>query len=320
VAFPTETVYGLGGDARNDDALRRIYAAKDRPAGNPVIVHVADVPAARKCVRTWPPAAAVLAERFWPGPLTLVLPRAAGISPLVSAGRDTVAVRCPHHAVAEALLRTFDGPVAAPSANRAGFVSPTTADHVRAELGGRIPLIIDDGPCSVGVESTVVDLSGERPTILRPGAVTREMLQGAFRAAGLPDEVQVVADVVAEDESALSPGQHLRHYAPQTPAYRFRRGDWQRARAWAAEQADSRRGGIVLLTYDDDVALAAPHETVLLPADAAGYARVLYAALRAADQRAASAIAVLLPASAEGLWAAVHDRLRRATQVLRPAE
>ena len=145
VAFPTETVYGLGADARSAEAVAKIYEAKGRPSGNPVIVHVADVGAARACVREWPAVAGELAGRFWPGALTMVLPRGGVISAAVSAGRETVAIRCPRHAVALALLKEFDGPVAAPSANRSGFTSPTTAAHVLAELGGRVPLILDGG-------------------------------------------------------------------------------------------------------------------------------------------------------------------------------
>jgi len=306
VAFPTETVYGLGADARSVEAVQKIYDAKGRPSGNPVIVHVADVNSARNCVTVWPPLADQLAARFWPGPLTMILPRANTLCAAVSAGRQTVAIRCPRHPVAEALLKAFDGPIAAPSANRSGFTSPTTAAHVLAELNGRVPLIIDGGPCEVGLESTVLDLStGKAPTILRPGSITLEMLREVA-----PD-VQLHAVTVKTTESAASPGLHDRHYAPRTMAYRFPRAEWPRV-----QQRAEANGPVALISFTDDVSLPAPHETLLLPDDPAAYARNLYAALREADEKKLNAIFVLLPEEHGGLWTAVTDRLRRATQVL----
>lgn len=302
VAFPTETVYGLGADARRDEAVAAIYKAKGRPAGNPIIVHVAGIAEARACAAEWPTTAEWLAEKFWPGPLTLIVPRGRGISPLVSAGRQTVALRCPNHPVALALLREFGGPIAAPSANRSGFTSPTTAAHVLAELSGRVPLVIDGGSCAIGVESTVLDLTTSPPRILRPGAVTAEMLREVI------DSVETVAAVVSESDAAASPGQYSRHYAPQRPAYRFHVRDWPLARAWAETHS-----AVALLSWSDDVALSAPHETFRLPADASGFARVIYAALRDADAKSVAAILTLLPPNGEGLWAAVTDRLGRAT-------
>jgi L-threonylcarbamoyladenylate synthase len=312
VAFPTETVYGLGGDARREEAVRKIYEAKGRPAGNPVIVHVADVAGARACAAAagaggavaWSDEAEELARRFWPGPLTVIVRRGPGISALVSAGRETVAVRCPSHPGAQALLRVFGGPIAAPSANRSGFTSPTTAAHVLAELGGRVPLILDGGPCAVGVESTVLDLTTPVPRVLRPGAVTVEMLREAI------GPVEAAAGTVREDETAASPGQYSRHYAPRTAAFWFMRG--QRT----VMDAAAGRGRVVLITHDPAVRLESPHEVMLLPADAGAYARVMYASLRQADEAGASSILILLPDTTEGMWAAVVDRLKRAAMPL----
>ena len=213
VAFPTETVYGLGADGADPLAVRRIFAAKGRPATNPLIVHVASSTVARRYATAWPATADRLAATFWPGPLTIVLPRDATIADEVSAGRGTVGLRVPDHPLALELLAAFDGPVAAPSANRANHVSPTTADHVRDELGDRVDLILDGGPCAVGIESTVIDLTGGRPALLRPGGISRGQLEA------------VVGPIDVVQGSAASPGQGSRHYAPVTPAYRFEPGD-----------------------------------------------------------------------------------------------
>lgn len=340
VAFPTETVYGLGADARRPAAVQKIYAAKGRPATNPLIVHVAHAAAAQHWAGGaregggWSELAQRLADRFWPGPLTLVVPRgsarvAGTICPEVSAGLTTVALRCPDHPVALALLKAFDGPIAAPSANRSGFVSPTSAAHVYAELAGRIPFILDGGSCAIGVESTVLDISrarsgnggGGRPIILRHGGITREMIETVI------GPVEVFQGHLPAHQSAASPGMLERHYAPRTRAYRFRRAQWPALQAqFATSSAPD-----ILLTYDATIALPAPHETILLPDDTSTYARELYAALRQADEHAqapgfhpelrvveagpsgGSSILVLLPDKEGGLWVAVQDRLRRAT-------
>jgi L-threonylcarbamoyladenylate synthase len=250
-----------------------------------------------------------LAERFWPGPLTMIVSRGGAISPLVSAGRTTVALRCPNHPVAQELLKAFGGPIAAPSANRSGFTSPTTAQHVMAELSGRVPLILDGGPCAVGVESTVVDLTRDVPQVLRPGAVTLEMLRDVMGAVDAP------VMRMAQGAEAASPGMYDRHYAPRTPAYIFTRHEWSRCgggvpklvRMLAGDQ-----GKAVLITHDPRMTLEPPHEVILLPEDAAGYARVLYGAIRQADEAGGSTILILLPDTTQGLWAAVVDRLGRA--------
>ena len=303
VAFPTETVYGLGANARSDAAVAKIYEAKGRPTGNPIIVHVTDVAAARACAAAggWSDQAETLAQRFWPGPLTVIVFRGADISPQVSAGRQTVALRCPAHRIAQQLLQTFQGPIAAPSANRSGFTSPTTAEHVLAELGGRVPLILDGGACAVGVESTVLDLTVVSPRILRPGAITVEMLREVI------GPVETVSAIVREEDSAASPGQHSRHYAPRTPAFWFARKSRDTMLAAAEKQAKT-----VLMTHDPAVRLESPHEVMVLPADAAAYARALYAGLRQADLQGASSIMILMPDTTEGIWAAVIDRLKRA--------
>ncbi|NIZ12456.1 L-threonylcarbamoyladenylate synthase [Phaeobacter sp. HF9A] len=207
VAFPTETVYGLGADARNGTAVAAIYASKGRPSFNPLIAHVADVSAAQALVE-WNAWAETLAAAFWPGPLTLVLPLRAGhgVSPLVTAGLSTLAVRVPAKACARDLLAAFGGPVAAPSANPSGRISPTTAAHVEAGLGGRIAAILDDGPCGVGVESTILGLAGEAPMLLRPGGLAAEEIEAVL---GQPLALRDAADPLS------APGQLLSHYAPR---------------------------------------------------------------------------------------------------------
>jgi L-threonylcarbamoyladenylate synthase len=284
VAFPTETVYGLGADATNDRAVRRIFEIKGRPSTNPLIVHVANEQIAQRYARQFPIAATKLAARFFPGPLTIVLPKASSIVDAVTAGLDTVGLRAPNHPVALELLRKFGGAIAAPSANLSTRVSPTTAQHVRDELGDAVDLILDGGPCSVGIESTVLSLV-DRPTILRHGAVTREMIEEVL------GECVNSADTVAEATSPLtSPGQLPVHYAPRTPAFRFE---------------PSQRAGIDLT----DAAIIEP------TLDPETYARNLYARLRMLDQQGLRAIYIEMPPDAP-LWAAVRDRITRATKPL----
>ncbi|MEO1128210.1 MAG: L-threonylcarbamoyladenylate synthase, partial [Planctomycetota bacterium] len=208
VAFPTETVYGLGADARNADAVRRVFALKGRPSNNPLIVHVADIEMARTVVRTWTPHAMELATRHWPGPLTLVLERTDGIPDVVTGGGSTVAVRCPDHPAALELLRAFGGPLVAPSANLSGTISPTTAAHVRAAFED--VLVLDGGPCRAGIESTVVSLIDAPPRVLRPGALPPEQL-GIGTDAAPP----------TQGGPLPSPGMLDRHYAPRTPLHLF---------------------------------------------------------------------------------------------------
>jgi len=289
VAFPTETVYGLGGDAGDDRAVAAIFAAKGRPQFNPLIVHLPDV-AAAAAHGVFTPEAERLAAAFWPGPLTLVLPRRpeARLSLLVSAGLDSVALRVPAHPVARALLRAAGRPVAAPSANPSGGVSPTRADHVAAGLSGRVALVLDGGPCAVGLESTIVDLSGPRPVLLRPGGVTREQIEA------------VLGPVEASQGSAErpnAPGQLTSHYAPGLPV---RLG----ALSVAADEA--------LLAFGPTPPPGAGAVLNLSPAgDLAEAAANLFAMLRALDRPGLRGIAVM-PVPEAGLGLAINDRLRRA--------
>ena len=282
VALPTETVYGLGADATNGRAVARIFAAKDRPRFNPLIVHVASAEAARRLV-DWPQAADRLARAFWPGPLTLVLPLrpGTGLSPLVTAGLPSLAVRVPAHPVARELLRVFGGPVAAPSANPSGRISPTTAAHVVAGLSGRVAAVLDGGACGVGVESTIVGLT-EAPTLLRPGGLPAEAIE---QALGAP----LAANAAGATLSA--PGQMASHYAPGAPV---------RLNAAAA------RPGEVLLGFGPGAC-----DLNLSPAgDLAEAAANLFAHLHALDARGVP-IAVA-PVPETGLGRAINDRLRRA--------
>lgn len=292
VAFPTETVYGLGANALDERAVARIFLAKGRPSHNPLIVHAADAAAARALVLDWPLSAEALAACFWPGPLTLVLPKQPTIPDLVTAGLGTVAVRVPRHPLAHALLEAARLPVAAPSANRSEGVSPTTAAHVRASLGDRVPLILDGGPTEVGIESTVVDLSGEVPRLLRPGMISSDDL-----AAVLGTRPLVVTELKG-DSARTSPGQLERHYAPRAPVVLFRE---------AAPRAADGAGAIVRHAGTSGLR----HE-ILLPDDPAGYARGLYAALHTLDAAGVTQILIQTPPDTVA-WHAVRDRLRRAS-------
>ena len=260
VAFPTETVYGLGADARNPDAVRKIFAVKGRPATNPLIVHVSGVAMAKVYASRWSQQARKLAQNLWPGPLTLVVPKTSAIAPEATAGLDSVALRMPDHPMAIELIRKFDGPIAAPSANRSTHVSPTTADHVRQELGKDVELVLDGGPCRVGIESTVLDLTGVIPHILRPGSVTRKQIE---RLIGPVEMRSIVTDLTTP---AASPGQQEVHYAPRTPAFRFEAG---------GDVAGENIGFILM--GDQDLA---DTQTIVLSRDPVAYARGLYAALR----------------------------------------
>ncbi|ABV94817.1 Sua5/YciO/YrdC/YwlC family protein [Dinoroseobacter shibae DFL 12 = DSM 16493] len=287
VAFPTETVYGLGGDARSDRAVAGIFAAKGRPSFNPLIVHVPDLAAAGRLVDL-PPAGLALAEAFWPGALTLVAPMRAeaGISPLVTAGLETLAVRVPAHSAAQALLRGFDGPVAAPSANPSGGVSPTTAAHVLDGLDGKIAAVLDGGACPVGLESTIVSLAGETPMLLRPGGVTAEALA---QVLGAP-----IAEGAGSATQPTAPGQLASHYAPDAPV---------------RLNATARQDGEVWLGFGPDC----PGDMSLSESgELAEAAARLFAALRAMDALAEGRRIAVAPVPQTGLGAAINDRLRRA--------
>jgi L-threonylcarbamoyladenylate synthase len=292
VAFPTETVYGLGGDATNERAVAKIFEAKGRPQFNPLISHVLDAGEARRLVQ-WSDVADKLAARFWPGPLTLVLPRARNspISLLATAGLDTAAIRAPAHPMAQALIRAAGRPIAAPSANRSGAVSPTRAEHVAESLGDRVKLILDGGPCEVGLESTVLDLTTATPTLLRPGGATREAIEAVIGPVALSHAVP------SGNAAHKSPGQLASHYAPARPV-RLNATSVTADEGLLAfgPQPPTGANQVLNLSVNGDLIEAAAN---------------LFAHLRALDQPANARIAVT-PIPQTGLGLAINDRLRRA--------
>ena len=294
VAFPTETVYGLGADASSAAAVARLYAAKGRPADHPVILHFATAEAAFAFARDIPPGARELAGRFWPGPLTLVLRRSQKAKDFVTGGQDSVGLRVPSHPVAQALLREFGDAVAAPSANEFGNLSPTTAQHVRADLADKVDLVLEGGPSEVGIESTIVDLSGAEVILLRPGRISR-------------DEIEKLLDVKVKSADRSSPrhsGGLERHYAPKTPA---------RLVASHALDAEIARRGLDVAV----LAFSKPDERVdtwiRMPKDPKAFAQRLYAALRELDDAGCGAILIESPPDTAE-WDAVRDRLQRASR------
>ncbi len=297
VAFPTETVYGLGADAANDVALRRIFSIKGRPADHPLIVHLAASIQIQDWARDIPPEAHALAERFWPGPLTLILRRRAWVSALVTGGQETIGLRVPAHPVALELLRTFGGGVAAPSANRFGRISPTSADHVRRELGDGPDLILEGGACRVGIESTIVDLTGGNPVILRPGAISPAALEAAMgQKVTLPGITRTVR----------VPGMLASHYAPATPLRLV--GATQLPDLAASLAAKGKRAAVMALSGYR----SATGQTVAMPPDPSAYGYDLYAVIRMLDGGWHDTILVERPPQTEA-WLAVNDRLQRAS-------
>ncbi|MFM7253977.1 MAG: L-threonylcarbamoyladenylate synthase [Ilumatobacteraceae bacterium] len=282
VAIPTETVYGLAADADNAGAVRRIFAAKRRPANHPLIVHVADASLLGEWAAEVPPAAAVLADACWPGPLTLLVPRARRVIDAVTGGRPSVGVRVPAHPLTAELLRRFGGGLAAPSANRFGHVSPTTAAHVVDDLGDVVDVVLDGGPCPVGVESTIVDCTVDPPQVLRPGGIPVEHVDRLLADAGF-------GPATAPSGPSRAPGMLASHYAP-------------RARVELASSADDLRRmrdahpGAAVIDHGDDLV---------------AYARLLYAELRAADDAGADTVIAVVPPAA-GLGHAIRDRLAKA--------
>ncbi len=297
VAFPTETVYGLGADAANPEALKKVFAAKGRPHDHPLIVHVADAVQLANWAREIPPAAGKLAKKFWPGPLTIILRRAASVSDLVTGGQDTVALRVPSHPVAQALLRAFGGGIAAPSANRFGRVSATTAAHVRSEFGDTVDCVLDGGAADVGIESTIVDLSGERPALLRPGWITAQQLQEAL---GQPLAAPGSA-------SPRAPGTLAKHYAPQTPLMMME-ADLMLELAASLTRQGKR---VAVLARAALQPLLPGLVWIAAPTDASGYAHDLYNNLRQLDDAKCDTILVEEPPQTPD-WAAIKDRLMRA--------
>lgn len=277
VAFPTETVYGLGANALDPSAVAKIFEVKQRPWASPLIVHVADETMARTTTAEWPPLAQTLAARFWPGPLTIIAKKAEIVPNLVTANLDSVGVRVPSHPVALDLLRRAGVPIAAPSANRFGEISPSTAEHVRASLGNSVDMILDAGPTRVGIESTVVSLRRVPPAILRPGMITQQDLE---QATGVGWDRELDLPHIQE-----SPGLHRRHYAPRTPFYLLEPG----------EPAPAGRGLILEM-----------------PNDAPSFAAQLYSTLHAADGGGWDWIAIRKPPETPQ-WAGILDRLKRAS-------
>lgn len=304
IAFPTETVYGLGANAYDAAAVARVFSLKGRPPTNPLIVHVCDEAMASEVVREWTPQASRLARAFWPGPLSVVLPRADRIPDVVTAGSPNVAVRCPDHPLSLALIRELGFPLVGPSANASGHVSPTTAQHVRAEFSDRDVFTMDGGPCRGGIESTVITLAMHPPRVLRPGIISAEDLS---RVLG---ETVLAPDLSGSAERSVtapidSPGMLEKHYAPRT-----------RAVLVAASEAPAflRRavGTVVVLTHVE-LHVPPPHALIPLSTEPLQYAAALYAALRDADSRGAGVIAVVKPESPGPVWDALRDRIRRAT-------
>lgn len=324
VAFPTETVYGLGADAYNQAAIARIYAAKQRPLSDPLIVHVAGRQQVMDVAESIPPLADLLMEYFWPGPLTLILPRRASVPDIVAAGGPTLGIRMPDHPVALSLLHTAGIPVAAPSANRFMHTSPTTAGHVLADLDGRIDCILDGGPCPVGIESTVLDITSSPPRILRPGGVTREALQRfiprirgpvAAGRAGNGRAGEALEDLAPA--AFVAPGQMERHYAPQTRLLVFDVGGKRALAAIHSEvkrlQADGERVGVLLAAGEEQAIAGLQVEVAWLgPADRLDViSSRLYSVLREMDLRGLDVI-LTHTFGKSGLGFAIWDRLRRA--------
>jgi L-threonylcarbamoyladenylate synthase len=301
VAIPTETVYGLAANALDPEAVAKIFQVKNRPATNPIIVHVAGISMAQDCVRSWPPVADKLAAAFWPGPLTLVLPRAEKIPDIVTAGGETVGVRWPVHPFMQAVIRACGFPLAAPSANLSGQISPTTAQHVCKSLGRKIALIVDGGPCAVGIESTVLDVSLDPPRLLRPGLIHAESL--------LPLTGSLLMDGGESAGPVRSPGRSHRHYAPKAKLVVL---NWKDAQDLKQQVAN--------LHYSISQTYVVTHTKTVLSGEFGGgaviaqgaeaFARAIYSELHRADESGARLIVIEeLPGQIE--WQAIADRLRR---------
>ncbi len=302
VAFPTETVYGLGCDAANPDALARLYRVKGRPGDHPVIVHLASIDQLEDWALTVPDQALALAQKFWPGPMTLILKKSDKVLPAVSGGQDTVGLRIPSHPVALSLLKEFNSGVAAPSANRHGKISPTTAEHVKSELGDLVAKVLDGGQCSVGIESTIVDLSGEMPRILRPGMITLDEIESVLKKAKKSKKKDAGNSVAPR-----APGSLSSHYAPQTGLKLFSHQNLPRAIA-TAENLMMR---VSVMAFSDPINCSAVISWKQLSENPAECARQLYATMRELDLSGADYIIVEEPPELAE-WMGILDRLRRA--------
>ena len=306
VGLPTETVYGLAANALDAAAVGLIYEAKGRPAHNPLIVHISSLAMARRCVAQWPDTAEKLARHFWPGPLTLVLPRSSLIPDIVTAGGETVGVRFPLHPFIRRVIELCDFPLAAPSANPANQLSPTTAEHVRQSLNGRIPLIVDAGPTSVGIESAVLDLTASRPAVLRPGMISAQQI-----GAVLDCEVQVVQSSGTNSGALKSPGTLQKHYSPRA---RLVLATWNNDTELV--QVATRHSQVLrqihVIAYER-IPCANPFGRIaVVPHDPEAYARALYAELHRSDELGAALILVEMPPSGDE-WDGIRDRLLRAS-------
>jgi L-threonylcarbamoyladenylate synthase len=297
VAFPTETVYGLGADASNRDAIAKLYAVKGRPADHPVIVHLADAAQLPQWTREITPAAQKLAQKFWPGPLTLILRRTPDVNDALTGGQDTIALRIPSHPMAHALLVQFGGGIAAPSANRFGHVSATTAQHVRQELGASVDLVLDGGQSEVGIESTIVDVTGVQPVLLRPGHISAHAIE---MAAGVPL-------AAPHANSPRAPGTLAAHYAPDTPLIVIEGDLMLELAATLAQQGKS----VAVLARSTRQPLLPGLTWIAAPHHAQAYAHDLYANLRTLDAAGCDAMLVEQPPQ-QPEWTAVNDRLGRA--------
>lgn len=309
VAMPTETVYGLAADALNAAAVGRIFAAKGRPQDNPLIVHIAAADELPALVAAVPETARALAEAYWPGPLTMIFSRAAAVPAVVSAGLPSVAVRMPSHPIARELIRATGRPLAAPSANRSGSPSPTSAAHVLADLDGRIAAVIDGGPCAVGVESTVVDLTGDTPRLLRPGGVTVAMLEAVIGPVAVD---AAVTHALAPGAAAPSPGMKYKHYAPRAHVTLVK-GTAAAFTAYVnARAAEDGAAGLMAMVFDgEEAGLAVPCLTYGSRSDEAEQARRVFEKLRTLDDQGARRVYVSCPRPAD-IGLAVYNRLLRA--------
>ena len=307
VAFPTETVYGLGADASNPDAVRRIFAAKGRPVDHPLIVHIPTIDSLEAWALSVPDTARHLAAHFWPGPLAMILKKRPEVSLEVTGGQDTVGLRMPDHPVALQLLQAFGGGVAAPSANRFCRISPTLASHVQEELGDAVDMILDGGACQVGVESTIIDLSGDQPMLLRPGHITREQIEAVLQC-----QLLVTAEAQQADVSEIrAPGMMAIHYAPTTPSLLCSTASLPASVAELVKQGKK----LGLLTSQTDwVNNGTLTAVIAMPIEADAYAQNLYSSLRDLDRLNLDIILVEQPPQAEK-WRAINDRLAKATSV-----
>lgn len=306
VGMPTETVYGLGANAFDTAAVAKIFAAKGRPQDNPLIVHIADPDALKQVSKNIPESAKRLAEAFWPGPLTMVLPRADSIPDAVTAGLPTVGVRLPSHPIARALIRQAGVPVAAPSANRSGRPSTTTAAHVLEDMGGRIPAVLEGGPCQVGVESTIVSLAGERPRLLRPGGISLEQLRAVLGEVVLD---RAVREQIGDDVQVSAPGMKYRHYAPNAPVTVVC-GEPERTAVYIQKHLTNETG---VLCFTEFAYLFEMHEmrTMGTALDPLTQARRIFDALRSFDETRVQEIYAQCPAD-DGIGLAVANRLKKA--------